>query len=89
MDDIEGPNFTIDDAGGRAKVEQYIHISKFRTGDTVYLHFSGTAAPEGPYIIASVPSAGKYTLCLPDGQTVRNGEAVEEQYLQGTQCCAA
>lgn len=35
----------------------------------------------GPYVIASV-SSGKYTLCLENGQMVRNGEEIDNNYLE-------
>ena len=34
------------------------------------------------YEIASVPKAGKYTLCSKDGQVVRNGEEIDEKDLE-------
>jgi hypothetical protein len=44
----------------------------------VYFTKPGSLEREGPYLIASVPSAQKYTLCLENGQAVNNGEEVEE-----------
>ncbi|KAI1740157.1 hypothetical protein F4680DRAFT_458826 [Xylaria scruposa] len=63
----DSPEFDFCDDGGRPKVITYITSSKFRTGDKVYLQVG--AAREGPYIIATVPSAGRYTLCLENGQS--------------------
>ena len=42
----------------------------------------GSDAREGPYKVASVPSVGKYTLCLPTGQPVKNGTEFEEKDLE-------
>jgi hypothetical protein len=42
----------------------------------------GTETREGPYTVESVPSAGKYTLCLANGQPVKNGIEVEEKDLK-------
>ena len=49
----------------------------------MYLLNSRGGSREGDlFIIASVPSAGIYTLCLENGQAVRNGEEVEENRLE-------
>jgi len=39
---------------------------------------------EGPYLIASVPSTGKYTLCYDNASydIVNNGQEVDESQLQ-------
>ena len=37
---------------------------------------------QGPFRIESVPSAGRYTLCMDNGQSVNNGAEVEEVYLE-------
>jgi hypothetical protein len=42
----------------------------------------GSEVREGPYKIASVPSVGKYTLCLLTGQPVKNGTDFEEKDLE-------
>lgn len=39
------------------------------------------AAREGPYVIATVPSPGRYTLCLENGQPANNGAEVEEDSI--------
>ncbi|KAI3325615.1 hypothetical protein HD806DRAFT_521143 [Xylariaceae sp. AK1471] len=72
----DSPNFDFADDGGRPKVVTYITTSKYRTGDKVYLLVGTTF--EGPYLIATVPSAGKYTLCLENGQSAKNGGCVRD-----------
>jgi hypothetical protein len=42
----------------------------------------GTETSEGPYAVASVPSVGKYTLCLSNGQQVKNGIEINEKDLR-------
>lgn len=37
---------------------------------------------EGPFIIASVPSAGRYTVSLENGEAVKNGEEVKTDCLE-------
>lgn len=57
--------------------------SKFHVGDKVYLLKPGGASREGgPFMIASVLSAGMYTLCLRDGKAVGTGETVGEERLE-------
>jgi hypothetical protein len=41
----------------------------------------GTAVREGPYKVASVPTVGKYTLSLANGQPAKDGNVVEERDL--------
>jgi hypothetical protein len=48
----------------------------------VYLHTSSGRSREGPYVIASVPAAKKYTLSLENGQVVNSGDEIEEKYLE-------
>ena len=48
------------------------------------LRTSGGSREGGPFVIASVPSAGMYTLSLENGQAARNGEEVEEKRLKAT-----
>jgi len=66
----------------RAKIEAYVHISKFTPGDKVYFRVPGTGTLEGPYLIASVPSAGRYTLSFEDGRQAKDGAEVEEKDLE-------
>ena len=47
----------------------------------MYLLNSG-GSREGPYVIASVPSARRYTLSLGNGEAVKNGEEIEIDYLE-------
>jgi hypothetical protein len=48
----------------------------------VYYHRAGVNAREGPYLIAAVRSAGKYTLCSEDGSSALGGVVVEERELE-------
>lgn len=57
-------------------------ISKYRTGDWVYYQPPHPKPREGPYLVASVPSAGKYILCLSDGRSVMGGVEIEEKWLE-------
>jgi hypothetical protein len=47
----------------------------------VYLLSPG-GSREGPYVIASVPSAGKCTLSLESGNTVKNGEEIDMKHVE-------
>lgn len=40
---------------------------QYRPGDSVYYINEGTGAQEGPYVVASLPEAGKCKLIHPDG----------------------
>ncbi|KAI0193865.1 hypothetical protein F4808DRAFT_441693 [Astrocystis sublimbata] len=75
----DSPDFEFRDDGGRPKVVTYITTSRYRTGDRVYLLVG--AAREGPYMIATVPSAGNYTLCFDNGQAARNGMVFAENSI--------
>lgn len=50
-------------------------------GDEVYLRVPGSVSREGPFVIATVVSAGVYTLCHRNGQTVGIGAEIEEKEL--------
>ena len=59
--------------------------SRFRVGDRVTLivrGINGIEKSEGPYIVESVPSLRKYTLCLSNGQQVKNGIEIERERLE-------
>ncbi|KAI0538635.1 hypothetical protein GGR58DRAFT_525903 [Xylaria digitata] len=66
----DSPDFDFCDDGGRPKVVTYIAQSKYRPGDTVYIV---AGSDNTPYLIATVPSVGKYTLCFTNGQPAMNG----------------
>lgn len=44
------------------------------------LDSSGSRA--GPYVVASIPSAGKCTLSFEDGNAVRNDEEIDMDYVE-------
>ncbi|KAI1327066.1 hypothetical protein F5Y16DRAFT_208543 [Xylariaceae sp. FL0255] len=73
------PEFEFCDDGGRPKVTGYVITSKYRTGDSVYVVEGATR--DGPFQIATVPYAGKYTLCSADGQSAKNGAEFSEDRL--------
>ncbi|OTA96296.1 hypothetical protein M434DRAFT_67721, partial [Hypoxylon sp. CO27-5] len=50
----------------------------FNVGDKVYL-LNSDGSRDGPYLIASVPSTGNYTLCLETGASVRNGDEIKNK----------
>ena len=50
-------------------------------GDEVYLRVPGSVSREGPFVIATVVSAGVYTLCYQNGQNFRSGAEIEEKEL--------
>jgi hypothetical protein len=59
--------------------------SKYRVGDRVWFDPGGSRPREGPYLIASVPSTARYTLCHDeDGnfEAVNNKEEVGESQLK-------
>lgn len=45
----------------------------------MYLRDYSGGSREGPFVIATVPSAGVYTLSLENGQAVRNGDEIDEE----------
>jgi hypothetical protein len=47
----------------------------------VYLSKPGERGLKGPYLVASAPSAARYTLCDDAGNAVENGGEVDENQL--------
>jgi len=81
----DSPKFVVCDDDGRARITEYRSKSQYRVGDLVNLivrRTDGPEAREGPYKVASVPSVGKYTLCLSTGQPVKNGIEFEGKDLE-------
>ncbi|WDK12644.1 hypothetical protein CGRA01v4_03924 [Colletotrichum graminicola] len=77
----ESPEFSVcDDDDGRARITASNIKNKFWVGDLVYLRTPG-GGKEGPFLIETVPAAGKYTLCTEAGVSVRKGEQFEEKDL--------
>jgi hypothetical protein len=65
-------------------IHSHGHFSQrpqFHVGDKVYL-LGSLGSREGPYVVASVSSAGKYTLSLESGKAIRNGEEVDLDSLE-------
>ena len=50
-------------------------------GDRVYLLTEGSRGLKGPYLIASVPTLGKYILSLKNRDLAKDSAKVEENYL--------
>ncbi|KAK3389435.1 hypothetical protein B0H63DRAFT_463639 [Podospora didyma] len=73
------PDITVGDGSGRVWV--YAKKCKFRVGESVHLRVTGGGL-EGPYLIESVPTRGRYTLVLADGRSAKNGQQVNESDLQ-------
>ncbi|KAK6062396.1 hypothetical protein SCUP234_07304 [Seiridium cupressi] len=74
------PDLCNPNENGKGKVTRTQSRSMFRVGDHVYLIVAGVR--EGPYKIETVPQAGRYTLCLEDGTSAKDGEEVEEPSLE-------
>jgi hypothetical protein len=65
----------------RDKADFILQKSKYKVGRKVYLDESGSRSLSGPYLIASVLRPGKYTLCLENGDKVKDGAEVDEEAL--------
>lgn len=63
------------------RADHALQISKYKTGTEVYLSEPGSRSLSGPYLISSVPSTGKYVLCLENGVKVKDGKVFEEKDL--------
>ena len=55
---------------------------KYKPGDEVYLKGAGTRSLDGPYLVSSVTSEGKYILCLENGDKAKDGKEFEENDLE-------
>ncbi|KAI0133389.1 hypothetical protein F4776DRAFT_625455 [Hypoxylon sp. NC0597] len=79
------PNYSLrassDQDGERPFVIDYVQKPAFNVGDKVYL-LNSDGSRDGPYLIASVPSTGNYTLCLDTGASVRNGDEISGDELE-------
>ena len=58
-----------------------LKTSKYKPGTKVYLDEPGSRSLAGPYLVSSVPSTGKYVLCLGNGDKVKDGREFEEKDL--------
>ncbi|KAI1744624.1 hypothetical protein F4680DRAFT_405595 [Xylaria scruposa] len=75
------PVYSYSDDHGRPWVGESAQ-SKFTVGDKVYVKASGGISREGPYLIASVTSARRYTLSSEDGKSARDGNELDEGDLE-------
>ncbi|KAI0866565.1 hypothetical protein F4860DRAFT_523849 [Xylaria cubensis] len=68
----------------RPYVAPYIQRPSLRVGDQVYLlkTSGGSVSRRGPYLIASVHSPGRFTICSGDGRAVENGQQIEMTRLE-------
>ncbi|KAF2184807.1 hypothetical protein K469DRAFT_708575 [Zopfia rhizophila CBS 207.26] len=55
--------------------------NKFQTNDAVWLTEPGSQQLKGPYLIASMPSPGNYTLSYENGQPAEGGKTFKERLL--------
>ncbi|KAH6696607.1 hypothetical protein DL95DRAFT_396645 [Leptodontidium sp. 2 PMI_412] len=65
----------------RPYVVTYLQKPDFHVGDKVYL-LNSSGSRTGPYVIASIPSAGKCTLSLEDGTAVENSKEIDVDYVE-------
>ncbi|ORX92515.1 hypothetical protein BCR34DRAFT_670014 [Clohesyomyces aquaticus] len=82
--DRGSPEFTLEEDDGRAFIQAYEKKSLFCPGDRVRYREPDGHTIEGPYLVASVPSPGKYILCLADDKSVlaKEGEEIPEERLE-------
>lgn len=73
--------FLFSDEEDRPWIEPYAKTPEFRVGDKVYI-IGSNGSLDGPYLVASVPSGGKCTLSLENGQNAKNGDVFEMARLQ-------
>ncbi|KAI1104101.1 hypothetical protein F4804DRAFT_206554 [Jackrogersella minutella] len=66
----------ITEVGRRPYVVSYVKKPDLNVGDKVYL-LDTDGSRKGPYLIASLPSTGKCTLSLENGDAVKNGEEID------------
>ncbi|RSM17488.1 hypothetical protein CDV31_003738 [Fusarium ambrosium] len=81
------PEFTIDYDESRPYVQEYPKAPKFNTGDKVLYQQDKSIRAEGPFMVASVSSEGKYLLCLvEDGsdelKPAKGGMEIDEEHLK-------
>lgn len=50
-------------------------------GDKVWLTKKDSSTLQGPYLVASMPKSGRYTLCHENGTAAENGADFEERLL--------
>lgn len=67
--------------GKRPEADCLKQRSKYKVGQNIHLDEPGSRSLSGPYLIASVPSQGKYTLSLEDGEKVQGGREFDEAML--------
>ncbi|KAI9764952.1 MAG: hypothetical protein M1840_007977 [Geoglossum simile] len=78
--EAQSPKISFDENDKRPYVATFAQKLKFHVGDKVYLLNGGSR--EGPYVIASFSSDGKYTLSLENGKAIGNGQEISTDYLE-------
>lgn len=81
----DSPDFTIDYDESRPYIQEYQKPPKFSTGDKVWYRQADNSPSEGPFIVASVSSEGKYLLAWDDPKepkTAKDGMEIDEKHLQ-------
>ncbi|KAJ4213741.1 hypothetical protein NW759_010738 [Fusarium solani] len=84
----DSPEFTIDYDESRPYIQEYQKPPKFGTGDKVWYRQGGNSPLEGPFIVASVSSGGKYLLAWDDPdepKTAKDGMEIDEEHLQSVE----
>ncbi|KAJ5025053.1 hypothetical protein J3E72DRAFT_11754 [Bipolaris maydis] len=66
--------------GGRPSIPES-EGTRYTVGEKVFYTAPGQNAMKGPYLIASRPGSGQYTLCDENGNPVEGGVAVAESTL--------
>ncbi|UPL03858.1 hypothetical protein LCI18_014792 [Fusarium solani-melongenae] len=81
----ESPEFTIDYDESRPYIQEYQNPPKFSAGDKVWYRQAGDSSLEGPFVVASVSSEGKYLLAYNDPdkpETAKDGMEIDEEHLK-------
>ncbi|KAI8629557.1 hypothetical protein F5Y19DRAFT_475544 [Xylariaceae sp. FL1651] len=72
----DNQNIDFTNADKRPYIKTYVTSPTFIVGDKVYL-LDTDGSRKGPYLVASLPSAGKCTLSLENGSIVKNGAEID------------
>ncbi|ERF69730.1 hypothetical protein EPUS_09308 [Endocarpon pusillum Z07020] len=73
----------LDDWEGRPVIKTYASGSKFCVGDKIYISEGRTL--RGPFLVASVPNVGRYTISKEDGTKLDEGKVYEEDKLESAE----
>ncbi|KAI8666356.1 hypothetical protein NCS57_00860100 [Fusarium keratoplasticum] len=84
----DSPEFTIDYDESRPYIQEYQKPPKFSTGEKVWYRQTRDSSLEGPFVVASVSSEGKYLLACDDPdkpETAKDGMEIDEEHLQSVE----